>query len=90
LLKSILISLSSHFFFLFIQKKFSCRFSGNCEINSNNRRTCSSCRLAKCFAKKMKVDLIRCHRSKKKTMTKTPNIIVKTGTKDKQQKVSFT
>jgi hypothetical protein len=44
-----------------------CRFDDECEININNRRICSSCRLAKCFANAMSIELFRCtHTNKNK------------------------
>ncbi|CAF1276809.1 unnamed protein product [Adineta ricciae] len=36
-----------------------CDYDGNCEININNRRICTYCRLTKCFAVGMTSDLIR-------------------------------
>ncbi|CAF1189625.1 unnamed protein product [Adineta steineri] len=44
---------------------FICSFGDKCEVNMNNRRICSSCRLTKCFASGMKIELIRGSRSKK-------------------------
>ncbi|UJR08633.1 hypothetical protein I4U23_012892 [Adineta vaga] len=36
-----------------------CNYNGNCEIDFNSRRTCSYCRLVKCFANGMSIDMIR-------------------------------
>ncbi|CAF1183509.1 unnamed protein product [Adineta ricciae] len=36
-----------------------CDYENQCEININNRRLCSPCRLAKCFAVGMSKDMIR-------------------------------
>ncbi|CAF3625536.1 unnamed protein product [Rotaria sp. Silwood1] len=40
-----------------------CIFNGNCEINTFNRHICSSCRLAKCFASGMQVEMFRSSRT---------------------------
>ena len=48
-----------------IQDALKCRYNGNCEINFNTRQVCTSCRLAKCFASGMTVDMIRAPRPKK-------------------------
>ncbi|CAF1118480.1 unnamed protein product [Rotaria sp. Silwood1] len=68
------------------QKRFECVFSGQCDVNINNRRICSSCRLAKCFTSGMRSTLIRCSllkniKSKQKqdkmlkSIAKTSNIL---------------
>jgi hypothetical protein len=77
-------------FFLF-QGKLHCQFSGNCEININNRHVCSSCRLAKCFANGMLLDLIRCPRPKKNTSSQKimSNIIIRIDEENDHQLVSF-
>ncbi|CAF3837777.1 unnamed protein product [Rotaria sordida] len=36
-----------------------CHYDGHCEININNRRICSYCRLVKCFKSGMQVKMIR-------------------------------
>ncbi len=43
-----------------------CDFDGHCEINMNNRHTCTSCRIDKCFASGMRSDMIRACMPKKK------------------------
>ncbi len=42
-----------------------CRSGNDCNININNRRICSSCRLAKCFANQMSIELFRSTHTKK-------------------------
>ena len=42
-----------------------CNYDDHCEINVNTRHTCSSCRLKKCFASGMKIELVQCSRRKK-------------------------
>lgn len=44
---------------------------GHCEINIYSRRTCTFCRLAKCFASGMQIELIRCPRTRKNTKRQT-------------------
>ncbi|CAF5019057.1 unnamed protein product, partial [Rotaria sp. Silwood1] len=39
-----------------------CHFDNDCDININNRHTCASCRLAKCFISGMSIEMIRSHR----------------------------
>ncbi len=41
-----------------------CDCNNHCEININTRRTCSSCRLAKCFSSGMDAQMIRPSRTK--------------------------
>jgi hypothetical protein len=36
-----------------------CDFNNHCEINLNNRRGCSYCRLVKCLTKGMEIKMIR-------------------------------
>ncbi|CAF1350711.1 unnamed protein product, partial [Rotaria sordida] len=40
-----------------------CKSGDHCEINVYNRRICPSCRLAKCFASGMTVEMIRSSRA---------------------------
>ena len=46
-------------FFLSLQQKLKCSWNSNCEINENNVRICSYCRLKKCFSMGMKSEMIR-------------------------------
>ncbi|CAF4739974.1 unnamed protein product, partial [Rotaria sp. Silwood1] len=39
-----------------------CYFDNDCNININNRHTCASCRLAKCFDIGMSIEMIRSFR----------------------------
>ncbi|CAF1353817.1 unnamed protein product [Rotaria sp. Silwood1] len=41
------------------KRAFVCNFNGQCEININNRHTCSSCRLAKCYKCGMSIDKLQ-------------------------------
>ncbi|CAF4026819.1 unnamed protein product, partial [Rotaria sp. Silwood1] len=43
--------------------KLKCDWDGQCQINISNRHICSYCRLRKCFASGMKVELFQCSRS---------------------------
>ncbi len=48
-----------------------CRIHDKCNITINNRRICSSCRLAKCFANGMSIELFRSpHTNKNKPRQK--------------------
>ncbi|CAF2953949.1 unnamed protein product [Rotaria sp. Silwood2] len=78
------------------QKRFKCDFFDQCDVNINNRRICSSCRLAKCFTSGMQSDLIRCPLSKKITskqkqkkvlesITETSNILQSIQEQNQQQ-----
>lgn len=51
------------FYRWFSQKVLNCQFGGHCEVNTNTRHVCSSCRLAKCFASGMQTELLRSSRS---------------------------
>ncbi|CAF1086886.1 unnamed protein product [Rotaria sordida] len=70
------------------QKHFKCLYSGQCDVNINNRRICSSCRLTKCFQNGMQSDLFRSSLTKKiiskrkqnkmsKSMIESSNILQK-------------
>ncbi|CAF4423109.1 unnamed protein product, partial [Rotaria sp. Silwood2] len=65
------------------QGHLKCHFNDDCEINIHNRHVCSSCRLAKCFASGMQIDMFRCSRTtndntkQKDKVTKTSNTLVK-------------
>jgi hypothetical protein len=50
----------------FIQGQLRCHFSNQCDIDVNNRHTCSACRLEKCFIHGMRTELIRCGHGRKK------------------------
>ncbi|CAD5233879.1 unnamed protein product [Bursaphelenchus xylophilus] len=39
--------------------KYSCRFSGNCQIDKHNRAVCRACRYARCIRYGMKVDAVQ-------------------------------
>jgi hypothetical protein len=52
-----------------------CRYGNHCEINENNRRNCSCCRLAKCFSNGMSTDLIRSSRTTQIKKNKSTNLI---------------
>ncbi|UJR17333.1 hypothetical protein I4U23_004228 [Adineta vaga] len=41
------------------EEQLKCRYDGECEVNILNRHVCSACRLKKCFASGMKIDLLR-------------------------------
>lgn len=57
-----------------------CRFDNECDINMNNRHTCSFCRLKKCFANEMQSKMIRPTRPKNKKYSKKKSIIDSTST----------
>ena len=44
------------------QGYFKCFFNGHCKIDMYSRRTCPSCRLAKCFASGMQIEMLRSFR----------------------------
>jgi len=52
------------------QNCFKCLSGDHCEININNRHICTSCRLAKCFASGMQVEMIRASRTAKNNTNK--------------------
>ncbi|CAF1000989.1 unnamed protein product [Rotaria sordida] len=57
---------------------FKCDFDGQCEININNRRVCTSCRLEKCFRSGMSMKLFRSPYSKrinKKSLSTSTDLI---------------
>ncbi|CAF1044367.1 unnamed protein product [Rotaria sp. Silwood1] len=68
-----------------------CIFNGNCEINTFNRHICSSCRLAKCFASGMQIEMLRSSRTvksytkRKKTATEISTALVKFKNIDQTQ-----
>lgn len=68
----------SHYTDLF-QDHSKCIFNGNCEINTLNRHICSSCRLAKCFASGMQVEMLRSSRPTK-NRTRAKRKAAKTST----------
>ncbi|UJR07776.1 hypothetical protein I4U23_012059 [Adineta vaga] len=47
------------------KNSFQCDLQNDCDININNRRTCSACRLKKCFTQGMQIELIRGSRVRK-------------------------
>ncbi|CAF4430682.1 unnamed protein product [Rotaria socialis] len=58
------------------QKHLKCDFGGNCEINIFNRHICSCCRLKKCFARGMQIELFRPSRSTQKRTNRKKKEIV--------------
>ena len=44
---------------IFFQKPAICSWENHCEIDVNNRRICSACRLGKCFSSGMQMEMIR-------------------------------
>jgi len=62
------------------QKIFKCDFDGHCEITPYNRQICSYCRLVKCFASGMQIEMFRPPRSttsKKSQKRKTSTALVR-------------
>jgi hypothetical protein len=60
-----------------------CNYGGYCDIDVNNRRTCASCRLTKCFANGMHIEMIRSSSTKKKnriTRKRKIDLILPTST----------
>ncbi|CAF1026379.1 unnamed protein product [Rotaria sordida] len=56
--------------------RLKCDFDGHCEINIHNRHICSFCRLKKCFASGMRIELLRSSLSNKiKTNRKKKEIV---------------
>lgn len=54
--------------FYLLKDHFICESDNHCEINIRTRRLCSRCRLTKCFASGMQIELIRCSRPRKKVV----------------------
>ncbi|CAF1178858.1 unnamed protein product [Rotaria sordida] len=53
------------------QEVLKCDWDDNCEVNVNNRHVCSYCRLMKCFACGMQINMFRSfHQKKKETSQK--------------------
>ena len=61
-------------FAVFFKERFSCKFENHCEMNMYTRRFCSACRLAKCFASGMRMELIRGFRGKKNLERTSTNL----------------
>ena len=49
-------------FLVHLKVSSQCDLNGQCEINLDNRHICTFCRLKKCFASGMQIELIRCSR----------------------------
>ncbi len=73
---------------------FKCSKSGNCEVDSTNRRSCKSCRFDKCVAAGMKISWVmsdneRKSRVAKRGQDKSPVPKVMTPPKDNTQAVAL-
>jgi hypothetical protein len=72
-----------------------CLYNDDCEININTRHSCSSCRLAKCFACGMQIEMLRASRTRKNKTnqkgktTKISSVSSKCKQKDQSEKVRF-
>ncbi len=59
-----------------LQDVLKCDLDGHCEINRNSRRVCSYCRLMKCFANGMQIEMIRSSQGARKRKLPPPTNLI--------------